>query len=91
MGESAGVGRLNRVLVAIKPGVVQIPWESRDRLLDELRRHDSGRTVVAAFEAVGATRPVELDDGGKVLVVDTIRHMEVKPSSPTAWRISATH
>jgi hypothetical protein len=82
MGESAGAGRLNRVLVAIPDGVVPVPWDSRDRLLDELRRRDDGEDVIRAFEAVGATRPVELDVYSQVVVVETIRAMHAQGRLP---------
>jgi hypothetical protein len=52
---------MNRVLVAVPGAEVVVPWESRDALLDELRLRDDAGEVIAAFEAAGATRPVELD------------------------------
>jgi hypothetical protein len=73
--DAAGMGRLNRVLVAIPDGVVVIPSDSRDALLEELRPRDDAQDVIAAFEAAGATRPVELDVYGQVVVVETIRAM----------------
>ena len=76
------MGRLNRVLVDVRGAVVVIPWDSRDRLLDELRRRDDGEDVIAAFEAVGANGPVELDVLGQVVVVETIRDMESKGELP---------
>jgi hypothetical protein len=57
--------------VAIPDGVVVIPWESRDRLLEELRRLDDASDVITAFEAVGATRPVELDVYGQVVWIES--------------------
>jgi hypothetical protein len=67
---------MNRVLVAVPGAEVVVPWESRDALLVELRRRDDAGEAVAAFEAVGATRPVELDVYNQVVVVETIRDME---------------
>jgi hypothetical protein len=75
MGDQAGAGRLNRALIAVDGDVVEIPWDSRDALMGELRGHDHAKPVLAAFLAVGATRPVVLDADGKVLLVETIRRM----------------
>ena len=77
------MGRLNRVLVDVRGAVVVIPWDSRDRLLDELRRRDDGEDVIRAFEAVGASRPVELDVYSQVVAVETIRAMRTEASSRT--------
>jgi hypothetical protein len=70
---------MNRVLVAVPGAEVVVPWESRDALLDELRRRDDAGEVIAAFEAAGATRPVELDVYSQVVVVETIRDMQRRP------------
>ena len=67
---------MNHVLVAVPGAEVVVPWDSRDALLKELRRRDDAGEVIAAFEAVGATRPVELDVYSQVVVVETIRDME---------------
>jgi hypothetical protein len=83
MGESAGAGRLNRVLVDVEGDVVALPWDSRDQLLQELRRRDDGEDVIRAFEAVGASRPVELDVYSQVVAVETIRAMRTEASSRT--------
>jgi hypothetical protein len=52
--------RLDRVIVATSRGQVEIPWGSRDMLLERLDRVPSAASVAAAFEAVGASRPVHL-------------------------------
>jgi hypothetical protein len=46
------------VRVVARYGDTEISWACRDQLLDQIRDLDAGRDVVAAFEAVGATRPV---------------------------------
>jgi len=66
-------GRLDSVEVSTRYGPVEIPWAARDEILDELRHLDTARPTVAAFEAVGASRPVELDRAGKVDVLDAIK------------------
>jgi hypothetical protein len=53
-------GRLDRVVVATSRGQVEVPWGSRDMLLERLDRVPSAASITAAFEAVGASRPVHL-------------------------------
>lgn len=54
------MSRLDRVIVAYSRGRVELPWESRDEMLNEFRHLEGAAGVVAAFEAVGASVPVEL-------------------------------
>jgi hypothetical protein len=54
--------RLDRVKVDVTGEIVEIVWDERDALLDRLRTVAGCETIVEKFEAVGATRPVELDD-----------------------------
>jgi hypothetical protein len=49
-----------RVRIALSRGDVVIPWESRQALLKEIRHLESAGPIVAAFEAVGISRPVTL-------------------------------
>ena len=64
--------RLDRVTIAgtSQATTVVIPWDSRQHLLDRLRRDkDANETVIHAFEAVGTTRPVTLDKAGRRLLL----------------------
>jgi hypothetical protein len=64
--------RLNRVTIqgSRQATTVVIPWDSRQHLLDRLRRDkDANETVIHAFEAVGTTRPVTLDKAGRRLLL----------------------
>jgi hypothetical protein len=54
--------RLNRVQVDVAGTIVDITWDERDKLLEKLGRVAGCETIVKKFEAVGASRPVELDD-----------------------------
>jgi hypothetical protein len=65
--------RLNRVEVATRYGTVEIPWTARDAILDELRGLENARSTVEAFDAVGASWPVNLDRQGKLAVLDAIQ------------------
>jgi hypothetical protein len=52
--------RNERVRVRYSRGAVEIPWASRQELLERLRPLDSMAAIVEAFEAVGTNRPVDL-------------------------------
>src|SRR5437588_13031479 len=55
--------RLDRVRIDVAGTIVQITWDERDTLLGKLRVLTGCETIVQNFaEAVGASRPVELDD-----------------------------
>jgi hypothetical protein len=58
-------GRLDRVQVAVSRGAVTIPWDSRDALLAQLQEVPELQSIVTAFRAVGASRPVELTQAEK--------------------------
>jgi hypothetical protein len=53
--------RLDRVGVqlASRPDPVDLPWDSRDKLLDEIRPVDAMGPIVAEFENAGASRVVK--------------------------------
>jgi hypothetical protein len=91
MGEGAGISRLNRVHVATGGGALELPWESRDKLLDRLADHDALKGVREAFEAVGATRPVQLGQSDIPLLIRTIddwAHYTGAPRLPTGiWAL----
>ena len=79
---AVSTGRLNRVIVAGSRDAktVEIPWDSRDALLERLRRKGGADAIIAAFQAVGATRPVKLKKDGKGRLLDTCE----------AWLMEAT-
>ena len=68
----AGLERLDKVRIAAGEEIVEIPWSSRFELLERLRRLHSGGDAVRCFEAVGATKPVELDAASTNLLTDLI-------------------
>jgi hypothetical protein len=81
VSDAAGTGHVNRVLVAVKDGVLILPWDSRDALLDKLWGRNDARHVISAFEAAGAG-PVELDVLDQIVVAETIRDMGSKGRVP---------
>jgi hypothetical protein len=54
--------RLDGVRIDVAGNVVEIIWDERDMLLRKLRAIDGCETIVQKFEAVGASRPVELGE-----------------------------
>jgi hypothetical protein len=53
--------RLDTITVALDRGDVTLTWETRQQLLDRLQHVHDSSNLRATFEAVGATRPVELN------------------------------
>lgn len=53
--------RLDQVQVDVAGNVVEIAWAERDWLLEKIAGVSGFESVVAKFEAVGASRPVDLD------------------------------
>ena len=53
--------RLDRVRVDVAGETVEISWDERDVLLEELAWAAETKSIRVKFEAVGASRPVELD------------------------------
>jgi hypothetical protein len=54
--------RLDRVRIDVAGEIVEISWDERDVLLEELAFAADTKPIRVRFEAVGASRPVELDD-----------------------------
>ena len=63
---------LSWVHVATAAGVVRISWDTRTVLLRRLREQRGTLAIVRVFEAVGATRPVELTDDGKNVLLGVV-------------------
>jgi hypothetical protein len=66
--------RLDWVTVALSRGHVEIPWASRDELLERLRTVHSAAGVVTAFEAVGASQPVTLNADQETTLHEVVRN-----------------
>jgi hypothetical protein len=52
--------RVDNVTIKLNNRTVTLPWPSRDALLEKLTHVEHGTSIRDAFEAVGASRPVEL-------------------------------
>ena len=63
---------INHVQVSLGRGIVLLPWESRQELLEESRRVEGLHAMRDAFEMVGTSRPVSLTRRDKVGLVEVI-------------------
>jgi hypothetical protein len=54
---------LDRARINVRWEIVEITWEEREGLLRKIATVAGYETVVAKFHAVGASRPVELNEG----------------------------
>jgi hypothetical protein len=65
--------RLDRVAIATSREVIELSWASRDSLLHEIRNLGAGaKPIRSAFEAVGASRPVELSPADQTTLFSAI-------------------
>ncbi|HKD95536.1 MAG TPA: hypothetical protein VKB43_12590 [Gaiellaceae bacterium] len=58
--------------VSTRYGAVVISWAARGLLLAEIRSRGSGDFVIRVLDAIGASRPVNLDRKGKIVVLDAL-------------------
>jgi len=64
--------RLDQVTIALSRTDVVIPWESGEKLVNEICDDPAAAPVVKAFQGAGTTTPVRLDLDGKDLLVTAI-------------------
>lgn len=84
--------RLDRVAIATSRDVIELSWASRDSLLHEIRNLGENATPIrAAFEAVGASRPVELSRAEQTTLFSAIEiwadSVTVEALPPGIWRL----
>jgi hypothetical protein len=67
-------GRLDRVQVqfASRDEPLNLPWDSRNKLLAEIRDRQSVQTIVAEFENAGASRPVKFSRAQAADLVEAV-------------------
>lgn len=58
------------VVVGTRDGPVELSWAARDALVAAIRLRGSGDFVIRVFDAIGSSRPVNLDRKGKIVVLD---------------------
>ena len=64
--------RIRHFSIALSDKTVELPWTTRAPLLARIRGHDAALQVVLAFEAVGATQPVQLQPAGKRVLLQVV-------------------
>src|SRR6476646_700761 len=64
--------RLDRITLDLWQGTVELPWSSREALLDEIGHLPGAENAVRSFNAVGASGPVRLGSPDKELVANAI-------------------
>lgn len=69
---------LDRVRVATRHGSVEISWAGSQAIVHVLHQNELSRTALRAFEAVGASQPVQLDRMGIANVIDAINVLAEK-------------
>jgi hypothetical protein len=84
--------RLDRVAIATSRDVIELSWASRDSLLHEIRNlGENAKPIRAAFEAVGASRPVELSHAEQTTLFSAIEiwadSVTVEALPPGIWRL----
>jgi hypothetical protein len=84
--------RLDRVAIATSRDVVELSWASRDSLLHEIRHlGENAKPIRAAFEAVGASRPVELSRADQTTLLSAIEiwanSVTVESLPPGIWQL----
>jgi hypothetical protein len=70
--------RLDRVQVATRYGIVEISCASRRAIVAQLHCQEMSASAVRAFEAAGASRPVDLDGRGGAAVIDAVNALAEK-------------
>ena len=84
--------RLDRVAIATSQDVIELSWASRDSLLHEIRNlGENAKPIRTAFEAVGASRPVQLSRAEQTTLFRAIERWadSVTPDAlpPGIWRL----
>jgi hypothetical protein len=60
------------VSVGTRYGPLELSPAARDALVEEVRRRGSGDFVARVFDAIGSSRPLNLDRKGKIVVLDAL-------------------
>jgi hypothetical protein len=64
--------RLDRVTVALNSGNVVLTWASRQALMRRLQHVQETARIRVAFEAAGASRPIQLTGGQRTALLLTL-------------------
>jgi hypothetical protein len=64
--------RLDRVTIALAAGDIVIDWATRQELMARLQHVATRARIRDTFQAVGATRPVELSPGQRTALLHVL-------------------
>jgi hypothetical protein len=64
--------RLDRINIALSGGDVTLDWDTREALMRRLEHVRSTTKIRASFEAVGASRPVQLSGPQRTALLVTL-------------------
>jgi hypothetical protein len=65
--------RLDRITVKLGRGDVTLTWDARQALLARLQHVQTTARIRASFDAVGASRPVELTPGQRTTLLEVLQ------------------
>ena len=74
--------RLDRVTVALNSGNVSFSWDERQALMRRLQHVQSSARIRASFDAVGASRRVELSTGQRTALLLTLEGWALDSDGP---------
>ena len=64
--------RLDRVTITLWRGPVELPWDSRVQLIDEMSHLVEAQEAIRAFDGAGASAPVRLGQPEKEMIIGVI-------------------
>ena len=81
--------RFDRVHVATSRGTIEIPWSSRDALLERIAKVDVAQHIRDELAEVGASRPAHFNRVDVELLIEAIhawsRHVGAQKLPPGIW------
>lgn len=76
--------RLDQITVALNRGDVALTWEARQALMARLQHVHDSSSLRATFEAVGATRPVELNPAQRATLLGLLEEWSLEQDAMPA-------
>jgi hypothetical protein len=64
--------QIDHVRIACSRGIVEIPWDSRNALIDKIRQLDLATPTIDTFENVGVSQPIVLTHQQKIELIELI-------------------
>jgi hypothetical protein len=76
--------RLDQITVALNRGDVTLTWDARQQLHARLQHAHDSSSLRATFEAVGATRPVELNPAQRATLLGLLEEWSLEQDAMPA-------